>query len=450
MAEGTDVDTRTQRNFEDIQHTHIGRAFGRLVHVRFKMATAVSVVAVCVALLDPRPWRIAWAGGMVVAALTFAVYEALRFKREGFTRYSVPLNIWVLILLQLSMLLGTGGIASPLLPAFVTLSFPASFITRGKRRFWLPLAQVASLALLAGLQLSGHLSWLVLPILGSAPPVVLATGVVLMCLLFLGATAMAALLRHTFDDMLGDALAHRDELLATHRAHARELESLSGEIAHELKNPLATVKGLTQLMAREPGRAQPTERLAVLSSEVSRMQGILEEFLNFSRPLVPLTVSTVDLVALCGEALVLHEGLAGERGVRLERQGEAAVLAVCDPRKVKQTLMNLLHNAIEASPQGGRVTVEVTATAAGDARVAVGDEGPGVPPELAARVFEAGVTTKARGSGLGLTVARALARQHGGDVMLTSGPRGGCVAELVLPRELPEGTLGPVREVAHA
>lgn len=180
------------------------------------------------------------------------------------------------------------------------------------------------------------------------------------------------------------------------------------------------------------------------------MQGILEEFLNFSRPLVPLTVSAVDLGELCDEALVLHEGLAGERGVRLERVGSEHVNAACDPRKVKQVLMNLLHNAIEASPQGGRVTVTVEPTPSGDARVCVRDEGPGLAPEVASRAFDAGVTTKPRGSGLGLTVARALARQHGGEVTLANGSQGGCVAELVLPRELPEGTLGLVREVAHA
>ena len=92
------------------------------------------------------------------------------------------------------------------------------------------------------------------------------------------------------------------------------------------------------------------------------MQGILEEFLNFSRPLVPLTVSAVDLAALCDEALRAARGPGGGRGVRLERVGEGPVHAACDPRKVKQVLMNLLHNAVEASPPGGRVTVEVEST----------------------------------------------------------------------------------------
>jgi signal transduction histidine kinase len=301
-------------------------------------------------------------------------------------------------------------------------------------------------------QLAGWLPMLPLSYLGAPPRPWMFAIALLMFLLIIMINAVGAAIRGTFDDMLREALAQRDELLATHRSYSRALESMSGEIAHELKNPLATVKGLTQLMVREAGRAQPTERLEVLSSEVVRMQGILEEFLNFSRPLVPLSVSAVDLVALCDEALVLHEGLAAQGEIRLERVGQGPVRSVCDARKVKQVVMNLLHNAIEASPPGGQVILEVDANSIGEARVSVKDTGAGLPPEVASRAFEAGVTSKAKGSGLGLTVARALARQHGGEVTLTNRTGGGCVAELVLPRELPADVLEPVgtREVAHA
>jgi signal transduction histidine kinase len=450
VEEESDMATPAQRNFDDIQLAHMGRTFGRMVRVRLYLGLVGILVALGLTLLDPQPWRLAWMAVTLVATLSFFFYEVRRFTREGFTARSVPLNVWVGLALLYNFVLLTGGLASPLLPTGVALSFIGGVALQPRYRPWLVLTQLGTLTAMGTAQLSGLLPRLPLRYFGAAPPAALAALVTVVGAMCLLATVAGAATRRTFDGMLGEALTHRDELLATHRAHARELEALSGEIAHELKNPLATVKGLTQLMVRESGRAQPPERLEVLLGEVTRMQGILEEFLNFSRPLVPLTVSAVDLAALCDEALLLHQGLAAGRGVRLERVGEGAVHAACDPRKVQQVLMNLLHNAVEASPPGGRVTVEVASTVQGHARVCVRDEGTGLLPEVASRAFEPGVTTKAKGSGLGLTVARALARQHGGEVTLESGPRGGCQAELLLPRELPAGTLGPVREVAHA
>jgi signal transduction histidine kinase len=370
------VYSQTLRNFDDIQIKHLGRTFGRMVRVRLQAGLVVALLAVGATLLDPVPWRLVWVGLLVLCAGGFSLYEARRFAREGFTARSIPLNLWVVLFVQQGFVLGTGGITSPVLPTILPIAFVGSLSSPGPQlRWWLLLAELSALTAMSVAQLSGWLPGLPLPYLGSAPPALLGVAATVLGLLCVGATLAGAVLRRTFDNMLAEALAHRDELLAVHRAHARELEALSAEIAHELKNPLATVKGLTQLMAREPGRVQPAERLQVLTGEVVRMQGILEEFLNFSRPLVPLAVSPVDLVALCDEALVLHEGLAGERGVRLERVGTGPVNAACDPRKVKQVLMNLLHNALEASPTGGQVMVAVESTPSGDARVSVRDEG---------------------------------------------------------------------------
>jgi signal transduction histidine kinase len=239
-----------------------------------------------------------------------------------------------------------------------------------------------------------------------------------------------------------DALAARDASLRVHRERATELTQLSAEIAHELKNPLASVKGLAALLAKSAD-GRDAEMLVVLRREVDRMQGVLDEFLNFSRPLVPLSLEAVDVGALAQTVCELHEGVAAERGVTLQVESSGVVVARCDARKVQQVLINLVQNALDASPRGGRVLLGVESLD-GVARVRVLDEGAGLPPEIAARVFEPGVTSKPRGSGLGLTVARGLARQHGGELALSAREEGGVMAELSVP------TAGPVVEPGAA
>jgi len=251
------------------------------------------------------------------------------------------------------------------------------------------------------------------------------------------------LLRRAFTQLLRRTFEERDEALRVHMDQSRALTAFSGEIAHELKNPLASVKGLATLVARglEEGGAA-AERMAVLRREVDRMQAILEEFLNFSRPLAPLTQERTDVVELCRDVAELHEGVAGERGVAVEVKGDAATWLTCDRRKVKQALINVVQNALEASLPRGRVVIEAEPVEGGGVRVRVIDRGPGLAPELADRAFDPGVTGKAKGSGLGLTVARTIARQHGGELTLRNGEAGGCVAELVLPAVPPGADAG--------
>jgi len=165
---------------------------------------------------------------------------------------------------------------------------------------------------------------------------------------------------------------------------------------------------------------------------VDRMQSVLDEFLNFSRPLVPLALGDSDVGALCRDVAALHEGMARERAVEISVRADPLPVR-CDPRKAKQVLINLVQNALDASPPGTAVEIEAERTAGGGARVRVLDRGRGVAPGLEREVFSPGVTSKPGGSGLGLTIARALARQHGGDVSLAPRPGGGTAAEVLFP-----------------
>jgi signal transduction histidine kinase len=254
-------------------------------------------------------------------------------------------------------------------------------------------------------------------------------------LTFLGAAQIVArVIRRSFEAMASRALSARDDALQTYADESKMLTTLAGEIAHELKNPLASIKGLAGLLAK--GAEGPgAECVRVMRREIERMQSILEEFLNFSRPLVPLTQGDVDLCALCSDTALLHEGLAAERGVHVRVEKTPDLVIRCDRRKVKQILVNLLQNAIAASPEGGEIVVRVDSARVDGvavARIVVEDRGKGLSPEIAQRLFTPGTTTKSGGSGLGLTVSRALARQHGGELTLRNLDVG-CAAELTLP-----------------
>jgi signal transduction histidine kinase len=422
----------------EIERQEHGRLFGMMVGARLVLLPVLAGLFLWVAWVEPAPWRrtVLLAAGVLVPF--FFVSEAIRFRRRGMTPWAVPLNLSLAVVGQALVTFATGGLASPFLFIMIPLAILVGIFVARPGQLALVLFQIAAVASYAWVADTGAVPDFNLSVFGGGPRpggtgtwlAAQATG---LAVVLAGASGGGRTLRRFFDGILRRALAAQQESLETHAARAEELTALSAEIAHELKNPLASVKGLAGLLARDPADAKGAERLAVLRREVDRMQSILEEFLNFSRPLVPLALGTNDVGALCREVALLHEGLAQERGVALEVEA-AAVPARCDPRKVKQVLINLVQNALEASLPDAEVRIEAEPLAGG-ARVRVLDRGRGLDATLSASVFDPGVTTKPRGSGIGLTVARALARQHGGDLVLAPREGGGTIAELTLPAD---------------
>jgi two-component system sensor histidine kinase HydH len=367
----------------------------------------------------------------------FFVVEWLRFRSRGFTPRAVPYNLAVASVGVCVVAFASGGLGSPFVYVLVPLGIMTGIFVRGAAGIALVAFQVAAVWACAVIGATGAIRDFNLSVFGGGarvggPPSYLYAHAAFVTFVLLIAGAVGRAVRGTLETIIRRGLAAQQESLRAHAERAEELTALSGEIAHELKNPLASVKGLAGLLAQQLQDGKGAERLGVLRREVDRMQSVLDEFLNFSRPLVPLALGEADVAALCREVAALHEGMAKERGLVVAVHG-AGVRVRCDPRKVKQVLINLVQNALDASPPGGAVELEVGAADDGGARVAVLDRGRGVDPALAEAVFSPGVTTKPAGSGLGLTIARALARQHGGELALQPRPGGGTRAELVLP-----------------
>lgn len=384
------------------------------------------------ALLDPTPLRVGLIGALAPALFALSHYDVGRVQREGFSVRLILDNARFMSIFHLVIFSVTGGLASPVLPVMLVFTFAISMLLgRGREvRSYLAFQVTAASVLLALTASGAHLAlsprWFQ-PVLTPLHAGAVAT--VLVALMFT-ASGVAHRVRDVFDRVLGRVAEARAEVLEAHRAQAEELTALSGAIAHELKNPLASVKGLASLLARDVPEGKPAERLGVLRGEVDRMQAILDEFLTFSRPLVPAVARPTELRPLCDDMAALHEGVLGTRGLRLEVRGTG--LAHVDPRKTRQILLNLVQNALDASPPGGAVLL-TTSGGADEVVVTVDDQGAGPDASLGERLFDAGVTTKGAGNGLGLTIARALARQQGGELTLQARPGGGARATLRLP-----------------
>ncbi len=228
----------------------------------------------------------------------------------------------------------------------------------------------------------------------------------------------------------------RDGCASEAFARARDREQTGVKVAHELKNPLTGMKALVQLGLRNPAEAPSHERLAVVEREIARMQEILQRYLSSTRPLEEVARARVDLGPLVSDALLVLSARAADARVRLLSRGDATVEA--DPRRLKEALLNLVANAIEATPPGGEVVVDVRPS--GDQiEIVVHDTGRGMPPEILRRLGAPFFTTREDGTGLGVALARSAIALHGGSLRYESEPGKGTTVRATLPSRVTTG-----------
>lgn len=232
-------------------------------------------------------------------------------------------------------------------------------------------------------------------------------------------------------DLLGRAVAVERDLAQAEKLAA--LGETAARIAHEIRNPVTAARSLAQLLADEPTSPLNAEHAQLITRELDRVERQVKSLLEFARR-ETYCFEPVRLAQLAGATVAdLRRSLADGVEVRLETGAEVTVRA--DPERLRQVLINLVMNAVDAlgqTPPPRRVEVSVAA-ANGDAMLAVADSGSGVSDEMLPRLFEPFVSQKTQGTGLGLAIAKRIVEAHDGRIEAEPGPRRGMVFRVWLP-----------------
>lgn len=241
-------------------------------------------------------------------------------------------------------------------------------------------------------------------------------------------------LSSTFNHMterLGELQHLESQLRRRDRLHA--LGEVAMGLAHEIRNPLGIIKTATQLLHRRADLPETDKRhLEYVVSEVSRINDLITEFLDFAKPSAPMRSTQLvrplvdELIGFCAPELAIHNIDA-----RIEDKAPAATMHA-DARQLKQACLNLVINAIDAMPDGGRLTLGITSDKAYTV-ISVSDTGQGIEPDMIERIFTPFVTTKASGTGLGLAKVFSIMENHDGRVECVSEKDAGATFSLYIP-----------------
>jgi signal transduction histidine kinase len=251
-------------------------------------------------------------------------------------------------------------------------------------------------------------------------------------------------LGRNFNHMLEQLRESRDEIESLHRTqmsraeHLATLGELAAGLAHEIRNPLAGIAGVIEIIGRDLPSTSPARAVVKdVRQEIAQINRILTDLLETARPHPPL-ICRSNLNTTVEHAVMLARQQVLSKPIKIELQKSADVLEVeHDSDQIHQVLLNLLLNAVQATEGEGTIRVEI-GSRDNSALVIVSDTGRGIPAQSLAHIFRPFYTTKGNGTGLGLSLARRIVEEHLGHIEVTSTVGKGSRFEVVLPIETPK------------
>jgi len=231
-------------------------------------------------------------------------------------------------------------------------------------------------------------------------------------------------------------VAHQQLLQAAKLASVGELAS---GMAHEINNPIGIILARTDyvLATQDDLPVEAQEDLRVVRSQAERVASTVRSLLTFARP-SQLSIQYVDIVKVVDQAIALEAPRCHTARIELQCSASGDIPAIqADPDRLQQVLVNLMNNAIESMPEGGRLNIGLVNGGGGELLINISDTGTGITPENQARIFDPFFTTKpaGKGTGLGLAVSYGIIRDHGGEIRVNSSAGEGSTFSIVLPVE---------------
>jgi two-component system sensor histidine kinase PilS (NtrC family) len=210
---------------------------------------------------------------------------------------------------------------------------------------------------------------------------------------------------------------------------------MAASIAHEIRNPLASISGSVQVLRAEAkGDPAQTELMDIILRESERLNRIITDYLTYSRPrsIAPIEL---DVRTTLRETIALTRyspELTARHSIE-EKLPDEPVLIVAESDRLKQVFSNLVRNALQAMPDGGQLTIEATSLDSGRARITFTDTGCGMSAKQVERLFEPFSSTKPTGTGLGLSIVYQIIRDHNGTINVHSREDAGTTITIELP-----------------